>query len=235
MKKTVPTAWMSHGLALKAYWEGNKQAAVNIHMDDESTTSMPVEIYFRTTEELPEIEKIALELCQGSILDVGAGAGAHSLILQQEYEVIALDISMDGVEIMNLLGVQKTVCGDFLKYNTPQKFDTLLFLMNGIGIAGDLKGLEYYLLHAKTITTQDAQLILDSSDLRNGEIELDYNSDYFGIFNYQLSFEQTKGAKYKWLYIDQELLAKIALNCGWNTEIVYEQEDGSYLARLTKV
>lgn len=227
-------AWLPHGLALKAYSEGNKKAAIAIHMDDDTVTYMPVEIYFRTESGFPEIEKIALKLCKGSVLDVGAGAGAHSLVLQKKHQVVALDISNDGVEIMKELGVKQPVCYDFLKYLSDQKFDTLLFLMNGIGVAGDLKGLENYLHQAHLLTNKSGQIILDSSDLRNGETELNFSTEYFGIFDYQLSFEDTLGSSYKWLYVDQELLAEIALSCGWNTEIIYEQEDGSYLARLVK-
>ena len=235
MAKRLVKAWAPHGLALRAYWKGNKKAAINIHMDDNSVTSMPIEIYFRTKEEFPELEKIALTLCKGSILDVGAGAGAHSLLLQKKHKVVALDISSEGVEIMKTLGVEKPMCEDFLKYKSGKKFDTLLFLMNGIGVAGDLEGLEHYLLQAHRLTAKNGQIILDSSDLRNGETELDFDNEYFGIFNYQLSFEETMGEKYQWLYIDQQLLEEIALKCGWKTEIIYEQEDGSYLARLTKV
>jgi len=227
-------SWLPHGLALNAYWEGNKNAAIDIHMDDGSVTSMPMEIYFRTKKELPEIEKIALSLCKGAILDVGAGAGAHSLILQQKHSVTALDISSDAVEIMKRIGVSQTVCADFLKYTTSERFDTLLFLMNGIGVAGNLEGLERYLLHAHALTVENGQVLLDSSDLRNGETELDFDTEYFGIFNYQLSFEDSLGEAYQWLYIDEVLLANIAMNCGWKTEIIYDQEDGSYLARLTK-
>jgi hypothetical protein len=235
MKKPKVAAWIPHGLALKSYWEGNKKAAIKIHMDDGSITSMPIEIYFRKAENLPEIEKIALQLCQGFILDVGAGAGAHSLILQQKHEVTALDISEDGVEIMNHLGIKNPICEDFLQYNTSQKFDTLLFLMNGIGVAGSITGLEKYLQKSHELTTEDGQILLDSSDLRNGEIELDFSQEYFGVFNYQLSFEQAIGDKYQWLYIDQELLKEVAIKCRWKTEVIYEQEDGSFLAQLTKV
>ncbi len=234
MAKKLVNAWLPHGLALKAYWEGNKKAAIDIHMDDNSITSMPIEIYFRTKEELPELEKIALTLCEGSILDVGAGAGAHSLLLQEKHQVMALDISSEGVEIMKTLGVEQSVCEDFLKYKSPEKFDTLLFLMNGIGVAGNLEGLEHYLLQAHLLTTENGQIILDSSDLRNGLTELDFDNEYFGIFNYQLSFEETMGEKYQWLYIDQNLLEEIAEKCSWKSEIIYEQEDGSYLARLKK-
>lgn len=234
MSNTKSPPWLPHGLALKAYSEGNKTATINIHMDDASITSMPIEIYFRKEDDFPEIEKIALKLCKGSVLDVGAGAGAHSLALQKKHEVVALDISNDGVEIMREQGVKQTVCDDFLKYSSNQKFDTLLFLMNGIGVAGNLKGLENYLNQAQLLTNKRGQIILDSSDLRNGETELDFSTEYFGIFDYQLSFEDTLGSSYKWLYVDQELLAEIALLCGWKTEIIYEQEDGSYLARLVK-
>lgn len=234
MKKSELASWLPHGLALKAYCQGNTTAAINIHMDDESITSMPIEIYFRTEEDFPKIEKIALTLCEGSILDVGAGAGAHSLVLQKKHEVVALDISKEGVEIMKELGVKETVCDEFLNFASGSKFDTLLFLMNGIGVVGNLQGLENYLAHAYTLTKPFGQIILDSSDLRNGETELDFSTEYFGIFDYQLSFEETMGEKYQWLYIDQELLKEIALKCGWETEIIYQQEDGSYLARLRK-
>ena len=234
MTSTKVDSWIPHGLALKAYWKGDKNAAINIHLEDGTITTMPIEIYFRTQKELPEIEKIALTLCQGSILDVGAGAGVHSLILQKKHNVTALDISADGAEVIKANGVTTVVCNDFLTYQPSKKFDTLLFLMNGIGVSGNLIGLEDYLQKAHTLTPENGQIILDSSDLRNGETELDFSQEYFGVFKYYLSFESTTGEPYQWLYIDQELLEEIALRCKWKTEVIYEQEDGSYLARLTK-
>ena len=235
MSILIPTSWQPHGLALKAYWKGNKKAVIDIHMDDESVTSMPIEIYFRTREELPEIEKIALPLCKGKTLDVGAGAGAHCLALQEHgIDVTGLDISPDGVEIMQLRGVKKTVCQDFLKYYPTEAFDTLLFLMNGIGIAGNLPQLEEYLRHAHSVTTAEGQIILDSSDLTFTELELDFDQEYHGVFNYQLSFEGQIGSTYQWLYIDQEKLTEVAEKNNWLCEIIYEQEDGGFLARLTK-
>lgn len=236
MKNSELAPWQPHGLALKAYWEGDKKAKVDIHMDDDSITSMPIEIYFRTLEEFPEIEKIALPLCKGKTLDVGAGAGAHCLALQENgTDVTGLDISPEGVEIMTLRGVKKTICQDFLKYDPTQAFDTLLFLMNGIGIAGTVHQLDEYLQHAHSITTADGQIILDSSDLTFTELELDYDQEYHGIFNYQLSFEGKTGSTYQWLYIDQEKLTEIAEKNNWLCEIIYEQEDGGYLARLKKL
>ena len=233
MQKKQVKAWQPHGAALQAYWNGNKTAEIGIHMDDESVTLMPIVIYFRTEEDLPEIEKLALELCRGKILDVGAGAGTHSKILQKnDFNVTAIDICEPGVEIMKQNGVINTFCKDFLEYITEEKYDTLIFLMNGIGIVGSPNGLVTYLEKAKTLLAAGGQIILDSSDLRNGETELDFSQEYFGVFEYQLEFNNQIGEKYNWLYIDQELLIKITEENGFKCEIIYEQEDGSYLARL---
>ena len=229
-------SWHPHGLALKVYIEGNAKAAINIHMDDGSITKMPIGIYFRTLAEFPEIETIAVDLCKGKVLDVGAGAGAHCLALQDKgFEVAGLDISEEGCNIMSARGVKKVHHNNFLNYNCEHNYDTLLFLMNGIGVAGNLIGLENYLHHAHLITSDDGQIILDSSDLRNGETELDFSNEYFGIIDYQLSFDGIKGEPYQWLYIDQELLIEISAKCRWSAEIIYEQEDGSYLAKLLKM
>ena len=232
MKLVKP--WVPHGKAIEAWWEGDKKATIKIKMEDGSVTEMLIDIYFRTREELPEVEALALEYCNGKVLDVGAGAGSHSLILQREGHVVtALDISKKAVEIMQRRGVTQVIHGNFLDFETPEKFDTLLFLMNGIGIASDLKGLETYLKKAKSLLKKNGKIILDSSDLRNGEVELDFSSEYFGIIPYQLQFEDYIGEWYNWLYIDQEKLTQVAEENSWKCEIIYEQEDGSYLARLT--
>ena len=40
---------------------------------------MSVAYLFRNFEEMPKIEQLALQLCKGKILDIGCGAGSHSL------------------------------------------------------------------------------------------------------------------------------------------------------------
>lgn len=236
MNSNETSSWSPHGTALQSYQNGNKKASIGIKMDDGSVTWMPIEIYFRTQEEFPEIERIALDLCRGLVLDVGAGAGAHCIALQEKkLEVVGLDIVPEATYIMKERGVRKVVSSDFLAFHSDYTFDTLLFLMNGIGIVGNLEGLTQYLQHAHTLTHTDSQIILDSSDLRYGELELQFDStQYFGEIKYQLTFNEEEGAPYQWLYIDQELLTETAELNGWLCEIIYEQEDGSYLARLTK-
>jgi len=233
-KKLLPS-WTPHGKALLAFWKGKLDCSLGITIEGESTDWMPIDTYFRTIEEMPELEAYALSLCTGNTLDVGAGAGAHSLLLQGEgKKVVALDIAPEAIEIMKARGIKQTICSDFLSLQTPQLFDTLLFLMNGIGIAGNLEGLKKYLIHANELTKPNGQILLDSSDLRKTDTKLSAKESYFGIINYQLSFEKQKGEPYQWLYIDPDLLNQTASNTGWYCQIIFENEDGSYLARLIK-
>ncbi len=231
-EQKVPS-WAPHGKALWSYWQGNTEAAIGIQMKGEDSIEMPMEIYFRREEEMPDLELFALNLCRGKVLDIGAGAGAHSLLLQkQELEVVALDIAPEAVEIMKNRAIKNSCCADFLQLEPTETFDTLLFLMNGIGIAGNLEGLSKYLEHAHALCSADGQILLDSSTLDQPDTN-DSNS-YYGEIEYQLNFEGLTGSSYQWLYIDPDTLIEIANQCKWHCQIVYEEGDGSYLARLTK-
>ena len=71
--------------------------------DDE----LPVSHLLRTPDEMPEIERKALDMSYGKILDVGAGAGCHSLALQEMgHEVTAIDISPLCCEAMERRGIK---------------------------------------------------------------------------------------------------------------------------------
>lgn len=228
---TLIPSWKPFGLALNAYFKGATDTQLSIHQEDGSISKMPVSVFFRTEEELPPLESFALDLCQGKILDVGAGAGSHSLILQNEgFEVHPIDVSDEAVSVMKARGLTQAKTVSFLDFNVEEKFDTVLFLMNGIGLCEKLTHLEKHLSHAKSLCKDDGQILLDSSSLIDPETELEQSA---AEINYQLEFDGHFGAHYSWLYINQQTLMQAANNCGLHTQIIYEEEDGSYLARLT--
>lgn len=231
-KTAALKSWEPNGLALKAYMAGEKEVAISIHHQDGSTTEMPIDVFFRNEDELPDIEVYALQLCQGNILDVGAGAACHSLILQKNgLDVTALEIDKISVEIIKKRGVEKVYCSSFLNFYSEEKYDTILFLMNGIGIAEKLDNLNQYFEHCKRLLSPNGQIIIDSSDIRVAH-PVDFQSNYFGEVDYQLSYQSQYGATYSWLYVDPETLKRYASKSNLICQIVYEEEDGSYLARL---
>jgi hypothetical protein len=72
----------SFGRALLDYHNGNIEAKMLIIRDDGEITELATELFFKDPESFSEINKIALSLCRGRVLDVGAGTGRHSVVLQ---------------------------------------------------------------------------------------------------------------------------------------------------------
>lgn len=93
-----------YALAILDYHRGNHSAVFEICREDGLISPVPVSTFFRDAEEY-EIEKIALGLCKGNILDVGAGTGIHTLFLQEKgFSVCALDVQIEVVQIMKERG-----------------------------------------------------------------------------------------------------------------------------------
>lgn len=193
---------------------------------------MPVDIFFRDEDEMPPLEHSALSRCYGDVLDVGAGVGSHTLILQKlGHKVTAIDISADAVKIMKRRGVKNAVLQDV--FATTEKFDTLLFLMNGIGLTGTLQGFVNFLNYAKNLINENGQLLFDSSDIAYLYEDLEKpTNQYFGEVNFCYEYKKEKGNWFNWLYIDQATLLHIARQNGWNCEIIFEDGEDQYLARL---
>jgi 2-polyprenyl-3-methyl-5-hydroxy-6-metoxy-1,4-benzoquinol methylase len=189
---------------------------------------------------MPLIEQKALELSYGKILDVGCGAGSHSLFLQNQKKlnVIGLDNSAGAVRSSKERGLIETVHQSIFDYQT-KTFDTILMLMNGIGICGRLEKLEVLLKKLKRILNPDGQILLDSSDLiylfdetTAGEKIISAES-YYGELEYGIKY-QDQIETFPWLYVGFDLLSHAAKSTGLAIELILEGENWDYLARLTR-
>ncbi|MDO1447986.1 class I SAM-dependent methyltransferase [Rhodocytophaga aerolata] len=218
------------GKALNDYFTGNQEAFLLVHTSYGEIETMPAAVFFRTYENMPDLEKYALSLCRGKILDAGAGAGSHALELQkQNLEVVALDISPKAVEIMKQRGVLHAVTDDIFTYQGG-RFDTILLLMNGIGIARDMIEINYLLKHLKSLLLPGGQLLLDSCDVAYLAGANIYQH-YIGEVTYQFEYRGEKSEPFGWLYLAPPMLKKVAKASGWKCQIIYEEGE-SYLARL---
>lgn len=224
-----------YGEALAEYFEKEELTTpLYLHSTYGDIEEMPVEVFFRDAEEFPELEFIALSLCDGKVLDVGAGVGAHALYLKEKkFDVTALELSQTACNIMQQRGVQNIIQNDFFALQ-DEKYDTLLFLMNGIGLAQTLDGFRKLLTHSKALLTDKGQLLFDSSDISYlyDEYRIQRPTYYFGEIGYQYEFKGVKGEPFKWLYLDQETLIKIAHEEGWVVQILFEDENDQYLVRM---
>lgn len=206
-----------------------------LHSSYGDIEEMPVEVFFRDADEFPELEHIALALCDGTVLDVGAGVGNHALYLQEKgFEVDALEISSSACAIMAKRGVQHVLQGDFFTH-VGKQYDTLLFLMNGIGLAGTLDGFRSLLRHSKSLLSVRGQLIFDSSDISYLYDEYRIpkpEANYLGEIGFQYAYKGHLGEPFSWLYIDQQTLIAIAREENWVVQILFEDGEDQYLVRM---
>lgn len=195
---------------------------------------MPVDIYLRNEDDMPDIEWLAIEKCNGKVLDIGAGAGSHALVLlERNIDVTALDISPLLAKVMRDRGVKNIAQTDIFEYSEGG-FDTVLLLMNGIGLAGTLTRLKKLLGHFNTLLNPNGQILFDSSDvayLFNNNQPKDH---YYGEIAYQYAYKGNRSAWFSWLYVDEKTMIDIASECGFDMNVLLEDEYGQYLARLTR-
>jgi len=228
------------GKAIINYLERSKDADIITFSSLGEKDVLPVSYLFRGIDSMPGLEIKALNLAKGSILDVGAGAGAHSLILQERgLDVTAMDRSPGAVACCRKRGIQNVVQSELLEYE-GSTFDTILMLMNGIGIAGSLSNLKPYLLHLNRLLNSEGQILLDSSDIRfmfdlnkKGEPILPKKEGYYGDVLFALYYEGEYEPSFPWVYVDFNTLEGVADSCGLRAEKVLDGPHFDYLARLT--
>lgn len=228
-----PEAWAPLAAAWMAYRGGDDEAALEIHADDGDREAMPVSIFFRDRTRLRAVDREALTRVRGKVLDVGAGVGSTALLLQEEgLSVTALEVIPEGVEIMSARGVEDPRLGRVEELPKAGAFDTILLLMNGSALAGTLNGFPPFLRELEGLLAPGGQLLMDSTDLLMGE---DWEGeDYPGEFWYQMEFQGNRGAPFPQLFLDPVTLRRLAGEAGWIVELLFQDEDGEYLARLSR-
>ena len=201
---------------------------------------MSVAYLFRSYEEMPKLEQKALQLAKGKVLDVGCGAGSHSLSLQNDrkLDVTSIDISPNAIEACQLRGLKKAKVQDVMTVEN-EKFDTILLLMNGTGIFGTLKETPLFLEKLKSLLNPSGQILIDSSDIIYMFDDDDdggkwiIGNGYYGELTFTVSYKSEIEETFPWLYLDYNTLQNAAFANGLHCELVLEGGHYDYLAMLS--
>ncbi|AXP81737.1 Malonyl-acyl-carrier protein O-methyltransferase [Mariniflexile rhizosphaerae] len=225
------------GKALLDYQNGHYTEDIITSTNISEEDDLPLPYLFREFKEMPKQEQKALKLAKGRVLDVGCGAGSHSLYLQEKgFQVKAIDISKGAIEVAKQRGVLHAEVKNIL--DESERFDTILLLMNGTGIFQELVNVSKYLTHLKSLLNPNGQILIDSSDIKymyedeDGGFWMDMNANYYGELDYYLSYKGKQEAPMKWLYLDFEKLQLACETVGLTCELVLEGDHFDYLARL---
>lgn len=266
------------GQALLAYRNGERHATVQTWSSLEGWDRLPASRFFRAGAALPMVERMAMRQAHGRVLDLGAGAGCHALSLQRRgMDVVAMDQSPGACRVMRARGIREVRCGVWqklpfssgetlsgaspsdasLRVDAAGRFDTVLSLMNGLGLAGRVRTVPDFLGAMATVLAPGGQLLLDSADVQylfvdpafaggasdkddepaGGPVAaapryMDLSKDHYGECSYRMVYGKADSGLFPWLFMDFPSLADLAKDCGWTAERLYEDAFFGYLARL---
>jgi SAM-dependent methyltransferase len=229
-----------HGQAMLDYLNGEEDAYCILRRDDGIAYPPIYARQFFYPEGLPELDKIAVQRCVGRVLDIGAGAGSHSLAIQERgLDVTSIDISAKAVRVMSERGCRDPRVGDvFDSYSEP--FDTIFVILN-IGIVQNLEGLARFLKQLETLMTDHGQLITDSIDPRNSADESyrKYTQDkidkgcYMGERTLRFEYKDQNSDWFEWMHIDPDTLGLYVDQAGYSMKNL--GSDGKrYLVSIAK-
>ena len=227
------------GQAMYHYFHYDDTTSIKVNTNITEGEELTVPHLFRKYSEMPFLEKEALRLVKGKVLDVGAGSGVHSLYLHDNgFDVTSIDVSELSCEIMKKQGLKNVICNNIWTFE-DDRYDTIMLMMNGIGLVKNLEGLQIFLEYIKNFLYSKGQILLDSSDIKymfnddEGGLWVDLNSVYYGELEYHLTYKHYNSVPFSWLFVDFDRLRNIAIKCGWNVELIYEDDHFHYLVRLT--
>ncbi|MCC9042815.1 class I SAM-dependent methyltransferase [Myroides sp. M-43] len=229
------------GKAILDFQTNNNPQNVITETDISEAEEMDIAYLFREYKQMPKIEQKALNLCQGKILDVGCGAGAHAIYLQEKgFDIKAIDISKNSVEACKLRGISNVHIENILDIK-KEKYDTILLLMNGTGIFGRLVHTTKYLQHLKSLLNPGGQILIDSSDLiymfdedeDGGKWIPMENKDYYGELTFTVGYKGEVDEPLDWLYLDYNTLQNAAHANELTCKLILEGDNCDYLAQLT--
>jgi len=148
--------------------EGRSPALEIIERDDGyiDASGGPV-IYFSEYKKWPSHQKQAMRYARGRVLDIGSGAGRHSLYLQAKgLDVTGMDNSPLAIEVCKLRGLKKTVVTSLNQINSNLGiFDTVLMMGNNFGLFGSFEGARRLLKKLGRITSEKGRIIAETLDV----------------------------------------------------------------------
>lgn len=228
------------GNAIWDYELQNQPEDIIVESDILDPDIIPIDYLFRTYNLFPPLEVRAMEMCKGKILDIGAGAGPHSkYLINKGFDVSTVESSPNAHRYLKkFLPQGHHYPNKILDFNTG-KYDTILLLMNGIGLAGTAKEIVPFLKHLSSLLAIGGSIICESTDVIDiftddeGGQWVDLNTNYYGEFKFNMKYKDSESGWFNWVYPDLKLLNKFATKAGLELTLLDTQEN-SFLVQLIK-
>jgi SAM-dependent methyltransferase len=236
-----------YGQQLWSYFKTGEPRSEIIERDDGllSRGQYGGKLYFSEYKDWQKIEKEALKNVRGRVLDIGCGAGRHSLYLQGKgFAVTGIDNSPLAIKICRRRGLKKAkVIGieEVGKFK-PDSFDTVIMMGNNFGLFGSFRMAQTLLKKLQRVTSPDALIIAMTRDpyTTTDPAHAAYHKRnrkrgrMAGQLRIRVRFKDVIGNWFDYLLVSKDELRKILKNTGWRVERFIDGNDGQYMMLLRK-
>jgi SAM-dependent methyltransferase len=223
------------GSAIEAFFVKGDDTPIRVFINKNEEPEMYPNIFFRGYKNMLKYEKLALKETRGKVLDLGCAAGCHSLYLQSKgVDVTAVEVSEKSAIVARSRGVEKIINDDWRNLKL-RNFDTVLVLMNGMGLADSPAELKLMFRKLKSFLSPFGAILIDSTDVTYAKADWPMlDSEYFGKVQFELKYKG-KTQCFPWLFVDFETAVKAAKSVKLNVEVLERARNGHFLLRLSKM
>ena len=202
-------------------------------------------LYFSEYRQWSPLEKRAVKLAKGRILDVGCGAGRHALYLQAKgFDVTGIDNSPGAIKICKLRGLTKAIIrpiSDADKFKLAS-FDTILMMGNNFGLFGSRENARIILKKFASITAPDARIIAKTLNpyITANSLHPPYHranrrrGRLGGQIRMRVRYGATVGEWFDYLFVSPEEMQEILCNTDWQIEELLNAVEANYVAVIQK-
>lgn len=231
------------GMMFMDYLRTGQDVRYGIRRDDGYFEWDNVRGYFSEYDEFGSLIQEAIREVGSKVLDVGCGAGKHSLYLQKiGVDVVGLDISPMAIQVCKERGVGKCVvasASDMPFKNSPC-FDTIIMMGNNFGICGTMCETKRMLENFRKIVSDDGTILAHAVDptLTSNPVHLAYHERNrklglpIGQIKLKLEYEDSVSQWLHLLLVTPEEMRKLAEETGWRFERAITGQDASFVGVL---
>jgi len=225
----------AYGQEIWACYNGERSYEL-VERDDGNIDIGPeTKMYFSSFEEWWPIEKKAMEFVKGRVLDIGCGAGRHSIYLQEKgHDVTGIDKSPLAIKVCKLRGLKKAEVTPIEEAKfKPNSFDTIIMMGNNFGLFGSFKKAQILLRRFYKMTSKDALIIATTRDpyKTNNPFHLEYQEfnrkrgRMSGQLRIRIRYRKYATKWFDYLIVSKEEMNGILRNTGWKNLVKKQRHD----------
>lgn len=233
------------GQEMYACYKGERASEI-VERDDGYFDASPngPKMYFSEFEDWHLVEKEAMEFVKGRVLDIGCGAGRHSLHLQKKgFDVLGIDSSPLAIKICKLRGLKKAKVIAIEDVNfKPNSFDTIIMMGNNFGLFGSFKKAKRLLKKFHKMTSTSGLIIASTRDTykTDNPDHLEYHrrnkekGRMAGQLRIRLRFRKHVGRWFDYLIVSKKEMEEILEGTGWKIKKFIDSDNSEYVAIIEK-